>query len=112
MKQLGFIPGSREESEWRGALIKVFSAIEGQVCNVCGLGGVGHAPESRWLGYERHVFAGRPATRAELQRARELTSIAYSKRDSDIHCGHKFAGKNCADNCIHIGGHCENCWGR
>lgn len=54
----------------------------GHVCTVCGLERMGHAPESRWLGFERHAWDPRPATAAELEQARELTGRAYAARGS------------------------------
>ena len=63
-----------------GAIANVVARSAGSVCAVCGLGRTGHAPESQWLGYERHGWNATPATPAMLKRANELTSAAYRAR--------------------------------
>lgn len=52
----------------------------GKVCATCGLEALGHAPESRWLGYERHPWDGVPADDEQLARARQLSTQAYRNR--------------------------------
>lgn len=64
------------------AIASVVKASHGKVCKVCGLERMGHAPESVWLGYESHEWAGRPATAGDLILARDLTSKAYKLRPS------------------------------
>ena len=59
------------------AIANVAARSAGSVCAVCGLGQMGHTPESQWLGYERHDWNATPATPAMLKRANELTSAAY-----------------------------------
>lgn len=80
LTRLGHEPGSQNETDWHAALGNAFAAVRGQVCSACGLGGVGHAPESKWLGFDPHPFAGVPADSAMLARANELTSAAYQAR--------------------------------
>ena len=77
------------------------------VCSVCGLARVGHAPESIWLGYIAHDWAGIPANAGQLARAEELTSEAYGNR-RDV-CGHRFESYKCRTACVHVEGHCKNC---
>lgn len=64
--------------------VRAFAAVvtrnEGKVCAVCGLGVMGHAPESKWLGYDRHDWAPRAASASDLARAKELTRAAYRSR--------------------------------
>lgn len=91
--------------------VEAFSSVVrdslGHVCEVCGLERMGHAPESEWLGYERHAWAPVPADDAAIRRARDLTVAAYRARNA---CGHQFAGPACKrGECIHPTGHCEHC---
>jgi hypothetical protein len=87
LRGLGHAPGSVGEADWHNHLERAFSAVAGKQCRVCGLGGVGHAPDTKRLGYEPHPFNSVP-----------------------VHCGHPFAGKQChAGGCVHVGGHCEAC---
>jgi len=112
LRSLGHEPGSAAEKEWHNALAQAFDNVRGKVCKVCGLGGVGHGPESKSLGYERHTFDGIPATPAMLERAEELSREALRLRrvnEPSIYCGHFFASAACADNCVHVAGHCEHC---
>ena len=62
------------------AIANVVARSAGSVCAACGLGQMGHTPESQWLGYERHAWDATPATSAMLKRADELTSAAYRAR--------------------------------
>jgi hypothetical protein len=87
LKTLGHIPGSVNETQWHSQLVKAFSDVSGKRCRVCGLGGVGHAPDTIRAGYAPHAFDG----------------VAVA-------CGHSYAGRQCsAGNCAHIMGHCEAC---
>ena len=52
----------------------------GMVCSVCGLERIGHAPESRWLGFDVHPWHGVETDNAGIAFARELTLIAYRAR--------------------------------
>lgn len=69
------------DADFRNGFARVVADSAGKVCSVCGLGNMGHAPESRWLGYERHEWDGVPATREDLDRADKLTTQAYRQRD-------------------------------
>lgn len=53
----------------------------GQVCATCGLGRMGHTPESRWLGHAEHPWTPVPATASDLERANRLTSEAYRRHN-------------------------------
>lgn len=77
---LGFIPGSKEESDWHDTIARVVASSVGKVCAVCGLEQMGHGPESSWLGFDAHPFAPRDAMPDDLQRADELTHEAYAAR--------------------------------
>lgn len=62
------------------AIARVVEQAEGKVCRVCGLALMGHAPESSWLDYANHEWEGVEADADMVARARELTSLAYSRR--------------------------------
>jgi hypothetical protein len=113
LRRVGHAPGSAAEADWHDTLGRAFQAVAGKVCTVCGLGGVGHAPQSEWLGYAAHKFDGVPATPDQLAHADTLTIAAYrARRENGTHtyCGHRYAGPACKrGDCIHIGGHCEHC---
>jgi len=79
-RTLGHAPGSQAERDWHAALVRVIDAGRGHVCDVCGLEQIGHAPESRWLGYERHPWTPAKATPEQLERARALGYAAYAAR--------------------------------
>lgn len=113
LRRLGHTPGSKSEKEWHNSLAQAFSNVAGQVCRVCGLGGVGHGPESIWLGHDPHTFVGIAATAESPAQADKLTLLAYQKRrETGTHsiCGHNYAGKQCQNgDCPHVAGHCGNC---
>lgn len=62
------------------AIGQVIGESTGQVCYVCGLGRLGHAPESSWLGYDPHPWSPIRVTRDGVERARYLTHLAYRMR--------------------------------
>ena len=62
-------------------------AAETTVCAVCGLGRMGHGPESYWLGREHHDYDPIPATPDMEARARRLTGDAYRARCAQSLCG-------------------------
>lgn len=113
LHRLGHTPGSRAETDWHNTLANTFTALRGKVCSVCGLGGVGHSPETQWLGNEPHPFEGITATPEQLAHADKLTTDAYRanrENGTHTHCGHRYGNPQCrAGNCIHLGGHCEHC---
>ena len=80
---LGYEPGSEAETEWHEIVARVFERTRGTVCKICGLEYLGHVPESRWLGYERHDYEQQQATPAQLEQARELSAEAYRARARD-----------------------------
>ena len=91
--------------------VKAFTSIvadtNGKVCSVCGLGAMGHGPESQWLGYIGHSWDGVQATTEQLLRAEQLTVEAYANRRHN--CGHRYASYRCKTNCVHVDGHCIHC---
>lgn len=68
-------------------LARVVADYEETVCDICGLQVMGHGPESIWLGYVGHAYMAVPATADVVQRAGELTLIAYRKRCAKNLCG-------------------------
>ena len=65
------------------AFSRIVSESFGMVCKVCGLERMGHAPESRWLGYAAHGWDGTPTDADGIANARKLTTLAYQSRDSE-----------------------------
>lgn len=51
MKPLLSIPNTPGMPE---AIAAVVAESRNKVCALCGLGQMGHAPESSWLGFEKH----------------------------------------------------------
>lgn len=62
------------------AFVKVVADGRYSICEICGLGQLGHTPESSWLGYEPHPWQPVAATAAQLVRSGELTVEAYRAR--------------------------------
>lgn len=102
-----------DNPEFVAAFSAVVSQSANMVCAVCGLGRMGHAPESAWLGYDKHEWQGTSADSAALERAGRLTSAAYAANRANgthTYCGHRYGSPACQrGECIHIGGHCANC---
>jgi hypothetical protein len=69
-----------EQPGMADAIANVIANGRGKVCSVCGLGQMGHGPQSGWLGFERHPWDAVPADDAALKRADELTVAAYRAR--------------------------------
>lgn len=112
LTRVGHAPGSANETAWHNALANAFAAVSGRVCSVCGLDGVGHAPATAWLGYDKHPFDGIPADEVMLTAAAELSREATANRlanGSHSVCGHRYANAQCKTQCAHVGGHCGNC---
>lgn len=112
LHKLGHTPGSAAETEWHNTLANAFTATRGTVCNVCGLGGVGHGPESGWLGFERHAYTPIQATPEQTKLADQLSSQAYkqSPRYNNGPCGHNWPSAACnRGECVHTAGHCKDC---
>lgn len=65
----------------------VLAEADGKVCQLCGLEALGHAPQSRWLGHERHDWTPVLASTEALKRADELGKLAYRKRCELELCG-------------------------
>ena len=89
------------------AFTNIVADSNGKVCSVCGLGAMGHGPESQWLGYIGHSWYGVPATTEQLLNADKLSHEAYSNRRHN--CGHRYASYRCRTNCVHVEGHCIHC---
>lgn len=70
----------QDQPEFVESFARIVSESVGMVCGVCGLERMGHAPESSWLGYERHPWSGVEADSAMLERAGALTVEAYRRR--------------------------------
>lgn len=66
------------------AFARAVADTRNTVCEVCGLGNMGHAPESEWLGFEPHRYAPIRADRAMLDTAERLTSEAYRRRRESL----------------------------
>lgn len=67
------------------AFARAVSDNRNTVCEVCGLGNMGHAPESEWLGFGPHRYTPIRADRAMLEHAERLTSEAYRLRRESRH---------------------------
>jgi len=96
-----------DNADFRLAFSQRVTKNEDKVCQTCGLQVTGHAPESRWLGYEPHPWQPIAADTVMVKRAKGLTVKAYSMRGTP--CGHNFASQNCKTSCVHIAGHCAQC---
>lgn len=70
----------QDQPQFVEAFSALVSASVGKVCAVCGLERMGHAPESSWLGFERHEWQPVPADSAMVENARRLTGEAYRMR--------------------------------
>lgn len=76
-----------ENKDFVNAFSSHVSKHENNVCGVCGLQAMGHGPESRYLGYDRHDFTPVSAAPEMVEHARRLTGQAYRNRCRLELCG-------------------------
>ena len=73
----------QDQPQFVEAFAAIVSESAGKVCAVCGLERMGHAPESRWLGYSTHGWRGVSTDADGITNARKLTTLAYQSRTRD-----------------------------
>lgn len=66
-----------EDKELVKLMVKHVADHANTVCEVCGLGVMGHGPESQWLGYEKHDYTPIAADQEAIENSHRLTSKAY-----------------------------------
>lgn len=72
------------DADFSRAFAAHVAATHNLVCEVCGLGALGHKPESSWLGYDPHEFAGVQGDHTE---AEKLSRLAYQAKHAQGLCG-------------------------